>query len=178
MKTDDEECPPAGGDSKSDPRDISKPGNLIEKWEKTGLLKNINTGKGLLAMAQLLEREARYVLAEGPGSLMAWVPDPNERRWHVNMLFPMIRRVYGAIDYQVSSERIEAFDLGISFSREMLQDLVSYNGIDAEVELCQILSCQAIKALKGFNPVLVGSVPLGIRMSNHRAYLFAQVMKR
>lgn len=71
---------------------------LVEKWSKTGLLKNLN-GQKREVMAQLLENQASQVLKEsnalstGAGGLTS----SGQIQGFSNIAFPMVRRIFGGL---------------------------------------------------------------------------------
>src|SRR5574343_421309 len=70
----------------------AKTGKLVEKWQKTGLLKGLNDRQGAQAksnMARLLENQAKEVLKES--SELADI------KGFQNIAFPIVRRVFGGL---------------------------------------------------------------------------------
>lgn len=65
---------------------------IIEKWDRTGLLKGLNDSKGQLSrsnMARLLENQAAQLLKEAS-------TDSNIKGF-MNIAFPIVRRVFGGL---------------------------------------------------------------------------------
>ena len=74
-------------------RDVAKDSRrLVEKWDRTGLLKGLNDNPGHYAksnMARLLENQAAEVLKESS--------DTGDIKGFQNIAFPIVRRVFGGL---------------------------------------------------------------------------------
>lgn len=104
---------------------------LVQKWFKTGLLRNLEDGE-IDPMCFCLEQTTRWMLKNLPSE------DLTSDLSITSILLPVVRRVFGDIDYDISLEQGDPTEL-LTYVKPPA-DLESFHNLDAEVEYCHALA--------------------------------------
>lgn len=147
---------------------ISQPGgdidkHLVNKWKSSGLLRELTIDDGQeVKVAHLLERESQWISqCEGK------IPDL------VIALFPLIRRVFGSLKFDITSGESEIIPLEVSLNKDLwswVNTQPNTNRRDYSVEICESLGTGLRiafdKLLQERGEIVVGTVPLLVFPTN------------
>lgn len=144
---------------------------IVTKWRQTGLLEGLESLPAQAKMAELLERESTYLL--DIAATLGPFPPPGKTHNPAVMLFPIVRRAFSQIDYEVIDADPLPIDLDVSYDPRTLDDLSAYHGLDVEVEIATMVSDAIVSKLKGMK-VKVGSIPLEFEKRDGRLHFLTR----
>lgn len=131
----------------------------LQKWERSGLLQNLPDLATQGKVAQLLERQAGYMVEENRALV------DGKATFVAACIFPIIRRVFGQVEFDVVTDpEIPMGTCGLGTSIPKIVDRENcYYGLDAEVELCERVSEEIVERLNSLGgKVSIGRVPIRI----------------